>query len=87
MDIAKKEKGRINAIGAILNKKLFSVSLWESSIDSDVFHQWAQTDLLHKLPERSVIVLDNASFHKGHGYTTSLVSTGTHLIIFATILT
>jgi len=45
MEIAKKEKGRINAIGAILNKKLFSVSLWESSIDSDVFHQWAQTDL------------------------------------------
>jgi hypothetical protein len=51
MEIAKKEKGRINAIGARLNKKLFSVSLWECSTDSDVFHEWAQTDLLHKLPE------------------------------------
>ena len=45
MDIAEKEKRQINAIGAILNKKLSSVSLWECSIDSDVFHEWAKTDL------------------------------------------
>ena len=75
------EKGRINAIGAILNKKLFSVSLWECSIDSDVFHQWAKTDLLHKLPERSVIVLDNASFHKGQD-TQLLFSQQGHTLLF-----
>jgi len=47
-----------------MNKDLFSVSLWECTVDSDVFHAWAKMDLLPKLPKRSVVILDNASFHK-----------------------
>ena len=57
-------KGRINAIGALLGKSLLTVSLFECTINSEVFGAWMTDDLLTKLPPASVIVLDNASFHK-----------------------
>ena len=57
-------KGRINVIGALLGTVLLTVSLFECSINSDVFHSWVEQDLLPKLPAKSVIVMDNATFHK-----------------------
>ena len=57
-------KGRTDAVGALLGKDLLTVTLFDSSIDSDVFSAWIRMDLLPKLPESSVIVMDNASFHK-----------------------
>lgn len=57
-------KGRTNVIGALLNKNLLTVSLFEHNIDTQIFTSWVKKDLLPKLPEDSVIVLDNASFHK-----------------------
>lgn len=75
------EKGRINAIGAILNKDLFSVSLWECSIDSDVFHAWVEADLITKLPKNSVVILDNASFHKRQD-TKQLFRDNGHILLY-----
>lgn len=57
-------KGRTNAIGALLGKILLTISLFQCNVDSDVFHTWVMQDLLPKLPSRSVLMLDNASFHK-----------------------
>ena len=57
-------KGRINAIGALLGALLLTVSLFTGSINSDVFYAWLTEDLLPKLPSGSVIVMDNATFHK-----------------------
>src|SRR5690606_27929365 len=57
-------KGRINAIGALIGKLLVTVSLFEANINADVFHGWAIQDLLPKLPSHSVVVMDNAAFHK-----------------------
>lgn len=57
-------KGRINVVGAITNFKLFSVCLFDCNIDADVFYQWLTRELLPKVPQNSVIVLDNATFHK-----------------------
>jgi transposase len=57
-------KGRINAIGAIIEFDFVTVSLFEGNVNADVFYAWMTQDLLPKLPERSVIVMDNASFHK-----------------------
>lgn len=57
-------KGRINAIGAIINNQLLTVSLFDSNIDSDIFFAWLEKDLIPKLPKESVIVMDNATFHK-----------------------
>jgi len=43
---------------------LVTVSLFEGNINSDTFNAWAEQDLLPKLPKETVIVMDNAAFHK-----------------------
>ena len=57
-------KNQTNAIGAIYNNQLFAVGLYDCSINSDVFHSWVSQLLLPNLPKNSVIVMDNATFHK-----------------------
>ena len=57
-------KGRTNVIGALIGKVLLTASLFTSNINSDIFHEWVRQDLLAKLPPASVIVMDNAPFHK-----------------------
>lgn len=57
-------KGRINVIGAIIGMSFLTLSLFNGHINSDVFHAWLTQDLLPKVSPRSVIVMDNASFHK-----------------------
>lgn len=58
-------KGRTNAIGALLGAVLLTISLFECNVNTDVFTCWVVQDLLPKLPFKSVIVMDNATFHKG----------------------
>ena len=55
---------RVNAIGAITDNNFITVSLFTGSVNSDVFYAWITLDLLPKLPRNSVIVMDNAAFHK-----------------------
>ena len=57
-------KGRTNVIGAIINFAFLTLGMFESTINSDVFYAWLAQDLLPKVPRGSVIVMDNASFHK-----------------------
>lgn len=57
-------RGRTNAIGALFGKKLLTVSLFEQNINTDIFNSWITQDLIPKLPMRSIIVMDNAAFHK-----------------------
>lgn len=57
-------KGRTNAIGALLGKTLLTVGLFCMNINADIFTAWVKQDLLPKLPPKSVIVMDNAAFHK-----------------------
>ncbi len=73
-------KGRINVIGAILSGKFVSATLFDCYIDSDVFHQWVVDDLLKHVPKNSVIVMDNASFHKRADIRASIGNT--HTLIF-----
>jgi transposase len=58
-------KGRTNAIGALIGKVLLTVMLLTGSVNGEVFTSWIKEDLIPKLPPNSVIVMDNASFHKG----------------------
>ena len=39
-------------------------SIFECNINTPVFNGWVKEDLIPKLPQKSVIVLDNAAFHK-----------------------
>jgi transposase len=57
-------KGRTNVIGALLGAYLLTVCLFSGSVNADVFLAWITQDLLPKVPEKCVIVMDNASFHK-----------------------
>ena len=57
-------KGRTNVIGALLGKALLTVSLFNANINTDIFTAWIEQDLLPKLPANTVIVMDNATFHK-----------------------
>jgi transposase len=58
-------KGRTNVIGALLGGMLLTASLFQTSIDTEIFTQWVKQDLIPQLPPHSVIIMDNASFHKG----------------------
>lgn len=57
-------KGRTNVIGALLGKVLLTVTLINSSVDTPIFNAWIEQDLIPQLPQKSVIVMDNATFHK-----------------------
>ena len=57
-------KGRINVIGALLVGGLLTVGLTDSNVDADIFNLWLEQDLIPKLAAHSVIVMDNATFHK-----------------------
>ncbi|MEB3702284.1 IS630 family transposase [Candidatus Bealeia paramacronuclearis] len=56
--------GRSNVIGALLGKVLLTVSLFSTNINTEIFTAWVTQDLLPKLPPNTVIVMDNAAFHK-----------------------
>ena len=59
------EKGRTNAIGALLGNRLITVDLFDTSINKNTFIAWLEQSLIPSLSDKSVIVMDNASFHKG----------------------
>lgn len=56
--------GRTNVIGAMLGATLLTISTFSCNINSDTFHAWMTQDLIPKLPDKAVIVMDNATFHK-----------------------
>jgi transposase len=57
-------RGRTNVIGALIGTILLTVALITGNINADIFYQWVVQELLPKLPPASVVVMDNASFHK-----------------------
>ena len=74
-------KGRTNAIGALLGKVLLSVALFEGTINTDVFTSWIEQDLLPKLPAQSVLVMDNAAFHKNIDMQ-KLIENAGHILLY-----
>ena len=57
-------KGRVNAIGAMIRFVFFTIGIFNCNINSDIFYTWLKIDLLPKVELGSVIVMDNATFHK-----------------------
>lgn len=74
-------KGRTNVIGALLGAYLLTVSLFETTINTDIFNAWVEKDLIPKLPSESVVIMDNASFHKGEEMKEALKKEG-HLLLY-----
>lgn len=75
------EKGRINAIGALLGKALLTAVLLTGSVNTAIFTCWVEQDLLPKLPPDSVIVMDNASFHNGTDMRSAIARAG-HTLLY-----
>jgi transposase len=74
-------RGRTNEIGALIGKVLLTVVLLSGSVNTDVFTTWIRQDLLPKLPPASVLVMDNASFHKGSQMQQAITDAG-HKILY-----
>jgi hypothetical protein len=69
-------KGRINVIGALRDKKLLTTCLCNARIDSPTFYAWVTQQLLPLLSQKSVIVMDNATFHKRQDIQEAIQSSG-----------
>ena len=74
-------KGRTNVIGALLGGVLLTASLFGTTINTDVFNAWMRQDLMPKLPKSSVVVMDNATFHKGAEMVKALEDAG-HTLLY-----
>ena len=74
------EKGRINVIGALLGSFLLTANLFTTNINSVIFEAWIKEDLLTKLSCQSVLVMDNASFHKRESLRLSIEKSGHSLL-------
>ncbi|MGG2142345.1 transposase [Symbiopectobacterium sp. RP] len=69
-------KGRTNVIGALLGTTLFAIGLFDININSDVFYSWVTQVLIPVLHKNSVIVMDNATFHKKHNIQQVIIDAG-----------
>ena len=74
-------KGRTNVIGALLGGALLTLSMFTTSINTEIFTAWVKQDLIPKLPNNSVLIMDNASFHKGEEMLQIIESAG-HEILY-----
>ncbi len=68
-------------IGVLQGFCLLTVTLFTGAINSDVFFAWVTQDLLPKLPENSVVVMDNAAFHKRDDIKQAIVD-ASHILEF-----
>ena len=58
-------KGRTNAINALIQSTWVAIGLISCSVDTAVFNAWTEAIFLPNIPEKSLIGMDNATFHKG----------------------
>jgi len=66
-------KGRTNA--------MIAIGLISGSVNTAVFTSWVEQILLPSLPKESVVVMDNASFHKGKDMQKMLEDSG-HTLLY-----
>lgn len=63
-DIAGSHRGRTSVLAAYDGDKLIEPILFDGSCNSDVFNEWLENYFLPKIKEGSILIFDNASFHK-----------------------
>ena len=74
-------RGRTNVIGALIGSALVAIGLISGSVNTVVFTSWIQHSLLPNLLSKSVIVMDNASFHKGTDIQNMIENSG-HTLLY-----
>lgn len=74
-------KGRQNVIAGLFGDSLIGCGIVEGNVDTAVFNRWLEEIFIPDLPNNSVIVMDNAAFHKSQK-TRELVESHGHNIEF-----
>ena len=57
-------KGRQNVIAGLFGDSLIGCGIVEANVDTEIFNTWIEKIFIPDLPENSVVVMDNAAFHK-----------------------
>ena len=60
-----RRQGRINMIAAWCNGELFAPFTVEGACNRNVFELWLSNCLISNLKPGQILIIDNASFHKG----------------------
>ena len=58
-------KERVSWIAALREGKVFAPLTFEGSCNRDLFETWLEKSLIPQLQPGNIIVIDNATFHKG----------------------
>jgi len=72
---------RLGIVAAQMGKKILSPLQYSGTMTSQLFEKWFQDCLLKELPANSVIVMDNAAFHRKSHLVLAAQDKG-HRIIF-----
>lgn len=75
------KRPRTSLIVAKRGRQLIAPILFEGATNADWFNQWLKDHLLPALPNPSVIILDNAAFHKT-APTLRLIDESPHILLF-----
>jgi len=78
---ASNQRPRTNLIGAYQQNCLIAPLLFEGACNTTVFNQWLTEFLLPELKQPSLIILDNASFHRARS-SMSIIHQARHRILF-----
>lgn len=60
-----RREGRINMIAALCNHQLLAPFTIEGACNRQVFETWIETCLIPELKPGQILIIDNATFHKG----------------------
>jgi transposase len=55
---------RINLVAGLVNGRIVSGKLYKENTSYSLFEAWFSNELLPQMKKKSVIVLDNATFHR-----------------------
>lgn len=75
-----KRQGRINMIAALSNQKIIAPFTIEGACNRSIFETWLEKCLLPLLKPGQVIIMDNATFHKGGRIQELIQESGCHLL-------
>ena len=75
-----RREGRVKMIAALCHKKLIAPFTIEGACNRTVFETWLESFLLPSLTIGQVVVMDNATFHKGGRISELIENAGCKLI-------
>jgi len=80
--ISGKRFRRTSLVAGLINRKnLIAPLQYEGTMDSQLFEHWFTSCLLPELPKKSIIIMDNARFHRKAQLKAIICDTG-HQLLF-----